>query len=258
MPGRAAAGWLPYYRQFEGMSDEEVSEGLRRASEERRRIALARVEPLDLSGTTWFEFPHPDVVSAVTYAARRGINRYGDPHAATLRSELAHRHAVEPGRVAVGNGAAELLVAAAGALLEPGGELVIPWPSYPLYPLMAKRAGGRPVPVPGRDVETILEALTGATRAVVLCNPNDPTGAYTPVAQLRELLERLPDGVAVILDEALVDYVGAEPPGRSLELLDDFPQLLIVHTFSKAYGLVRAALRIRPRRIGFREGARIA
>ncbi len=231
------SGLLGYYRQFEGMSDQEVSEELRRVADERRRKALARVEPLDLSGTTWFEFPHPDVVAAVTYAARRGINRYADPHALELRGELGRRHGLEPERVVVGNGAAELLVAAATALLGPADELLTPWPSYPLYPLMAKRAGGLPVPVPGRDPEAILEGLTGRTRLLVICNPNDPTGAYSSTPQLRELVERLPEEVTVILDEALVDFVDVEPPGASLELLDDFPRLLVVRTFSKAYGL---------------------
>jgi histidinol-phosphate aminotransferase len=230
-------GLLGYYRQFEGMSDPEISEELRGVADERRRSALARVEPLDLSGTTWFEFPHPDVVAAVTYAARRGINRYADPHALELRGELARRHGLEPERVVAGNGAAELLIAAARALLGPGDELLTPWPSYPLYPLMAKRAGGLPVPVPGRDPEALLEGLTGRTRVVVICNPNDPTGAYSSTAELRELIERLPEAVTVILDEALVDFVEAEPPAASLELLDDFPRLLVVRTFSKAYGL---------------------
>ena len=146
-------------------------------ADERRRKALERVEPLDLSGTTWHEFPHPDVVAAITYAARRGINRYADAHATPLRRELALRHGVEPDRIVVGNGAAELLVAAAHALLAPSDELVTPWPSYPLYPLMARRAGAHAVPVPGHEPEAILGAVTGDTRIVVLCNPNDPTGA---------------------------------------------------------------------------------
>jgi histidinol-phosphate aminotransferase len=72
---------------------------------------------------------------------------------------------------------------------------------------------------------------------VAVCNPNDPNGAYMPVGELRRLLERLPDHVTVLLDEALGDFVETEPLGASLELLDDFPRLLIFRTFSKAYGL---------------------
>jgi histidinol-phosphate aminotransferase len=235
-------GLLDYYRQFEAMADEEVSAELRARADERRRRALARIEPLDLSATTWHEFPHPDVVAAIVYVSRRGMNRATDPQATQLRRELGLRHALEPDRVAVGNGASELLVAVAHALLEAGDELITPWPSYPLYPLVARAAGGRAVPVAGgHDPEALLAAVTDRTRLVVLCNPNDPTGEHLDIASLRSLLERLPERVTVVLDEALGDFVDAEPPGSTLGLLDDFPRLLCVRTFSKAYGL--AAMR---------------
>ncbi len=235
-------GLLDYYRQFEGMADEEVSAQLRARAQERRRRALARIEPLDLSATTWHEFPHPDVVAAVTYAARRGINRSRDPGASELRREIGRRHGLEADRIAVGDGASQLLAAAAAALLEPGDELVTPWPSYPLYPLMARNAKARPVPVAaGHDVEALRAAVTGRTRLLVLCNPNDPTGAYLDTRRLRQLLEGLPERVTVLLDEALGEFVDDEPPGAALSLLDDFPRVLVFRTFSKAYGL--AAMR---------------
>src|SRR4051794_16527598 len=219
------------------MSDAELSAQLRATADERRRKALERVEPLDLSTTTWHEFPHPDVVAAVTYAARRGINRYADPHAGALRRELAVRHGVEPERAVVGNGASELLAATAHALLEAGDELVTPWPSYPLYPVMARRAGAQAVPVPGHDVDAILGAVSGRTRLVVLCNPNDPTGHYLTADRIDALLQRLPERVVVVVDEALRDFCAAERATASLDLLDDHPRLLLVRTFSKAYGL---------------------
>ena len=230
-------GLLDYYRQFEGVSDVEVSAELQARAQERRHRALARIDPLDLSRTTWHEFPHPDVVAAITYAARRGINRHSDPHAGELRREIGRRHGLEPERVAVGNGAAQLMASAAHALLDPGEELVTPWPSYPLYPLMTRAAGGRAVPVPGDGAEGILAAMGERSRLVALCNPNDPTGAYLETDRLRDLLGALPDQVTVLLDEALIDYVDAEPPGASLDLLDDFSRLLVFRTFSKAYGL---------------------
>jgi histidinol-phosphate aminotransferase len=230
-------GLLDYYKQFEGLSDEEVSQQLRERSEERRRRALARIDPLDLSATTWHELPHPDVVSAITFAARRGVNRASDPMALELRRELGRRHGLEPERVAVGNGASTLLRVAARLLMGADDELVTSWPSYPLYPLMARASGGRAVPVPGHDADALFAAVGERTRVVAVCNPNDPNGAYLPAAELRRLLERLPEHVTVLLDEALGDFVDAEPPGASLDLLDDFPRLLVFRTFSKAYGL---------------------
>lgn len=237
-------GLLDYYRQFAGMSDEEVSEQLREQAEERRRRALARIEALDLSRTTWHELPHPEVVAAVTHAARGALNVAPDPTAEELRRELARRSGVEPERVAAGHGAAQLLASAARALLDgPGDELLTPWPSYGLYPVMAQRAGARAVPVPGGfDAERLLAAVTPATRAIALCNPNDPTGEHLTSAALRELLDALPERVTLLLDEALADFATAEPAGATVALLDDHPRLLIFRSFSKAYGL--AGLRV--------------
>lgn len=228
-------GLLDYYRQFTGMSDQEVSTELRRRADEQRSRELARIEPLDLARTTWHEFPHPDVAAAVTFAARRSLNRVPDPGASELRRDLARRHGLEPGRVAVGDGAAALLRAAAEQLLAPGDQLVTPWPSYPLYPMLARRTGAHPVPVALFDVDALTAALGERTRLLVLCNPNDPTGAHLDVAQLDGMLGELPERVSVLLDEALVDFV--DEPGDTVGLLDDHPRLLIFRTFSKAYGL---------------------
>jgi histidinol-phosphate aminotransferase len=231
-----------HYRQFQEMTGEEISTDLREKAAARRRQALARVEAIDLSATTWPEYPPPAVVNAITYAARRGLHRYLDRHASALRSELAHRHGVPVERVVVGDGAAQLLVAAAQALLEPLDELVTPWPSYGLYPAMARRARGHAVPVPGFGAEAVLRAVNERTRLVALCNPNDPTGELIGVQELRSLLEALPERVVVLLDEALRDFVDAEERDAALVLTGDFPRLLVFRTFSKAWGL--AGLRV--------------
>jgi histidinol-phosphate aminotransferase len=189
-------GLLDYYRQFEAMPVEEVNERLREEAAERRLKALARVETLDLSQTTWMELPHARIVSAVTYAARRALNRYPHLRGTALRDELASRHETDPARVILGNGAAELLE----------------------------------------------EAQEPETRVIALANPNDPTGELTPVAELRRLLDGVPDGVAVLLDEALVEFADAQPTNASLSLLEDHPRLLIFRSFSKAWGL--AGLRV--------------
>ena len=231
-----------HYKQFEALTEEEVNAEKRLVAEERRAAALARVEPLDLSRTTWPEFPPPAVVSAITFAARRGLHRYVDRHAPELRTALAHRCDVPVGRVVLGHGAAQLLSAAAQVLLEPDDELVTPWPSYALYPLMARRARGRAVPVPGFDVDGLLAAVNPRTRIIALANPNDPTGELLRASELRRLLEALPERVVVLLDEALRDYADAEELDAALRLVDDFPRLLVFRTFSKAWGL--AGLRV--------------
>jgi histidinol-phosphate aminotransferase len=233
-------GMRDYYRQFEELSPEEVSAQLREQADERRRAALAIVEPLNLATTTWPEYPHSNVVNAITFAARRGLQRYLDRHATALRSELAHHHGVDLDRLVVGDGAAQLLAAATQTLMdEPRDELITPWPSYPLFPLMARRARAHAVPVEGFGIEPVLGAVNDRTRIVALCNPNDPTGELLAVGDLRALLEQLPERVVVLLDEALIDFVDPNVQARdaSLALLEDHPRLLVFRTFSKAWGL---------------------
>jgi len=236
-------GLLDYYRQFEGMTEEEVNQGLREQAAERRRKALTRVDTLDLSNTTWPQLPNPRIAGAITFVARRGLHRYPHLAATDLRGQLAERHGVDPERLILGNGAAELLTAATRAVLEPGQRLLARWPSYPLYPIMARRAHGRAVRVDG-GVDELLEAAAAdpEVRAVAIASPNDPTGELLPVAELQRLLEQLPSRVAVLLDEALVEFVDAQPTNASLELLERHPRLLVFRTFSKAWGL--AGLRI--------------
>jgi histidinol-phosphate aminotransferase len=239
-------GLLDYYRQFEGMPEEEVNRGLREEAAERRRKALTRVTTLDLSQTTWPELPHANIVNAITFTARAGLQRYPHLRGSQLRSELADRHDVPVGRLIVGNGAAQLLSAATRALMEPDQELLTSWPSYPLFPIMARRAHGRAVPVGGGE-EPLVDALLAAatehnTRVVALASPNDPTGELLAAAELERLLQGLPEGIAVLLDEALVDFADAQPTDASLKLLEEHPRLLVFRSFSKAWGL--AGLRV--------------
>jgi histidinol-phosphate aminotransferase len=231
-------GLLDYYKQFDAMSEEEVNAELREQAAQRKRDALAKVEPLDLSQTTWHELPNPRIANAITFVARRGMHRYPQDRGRELQEELARLHDVPSGRLILGNGAAELLGAATRALLGAGQSLITRWPSYPLYPLMARRASAEVTAVDDGGVEALLDAARKpGARAIVIASPNDPTGELTAAPQLRWLLEQIPDGVAVLLDEALVDFADAQPTDASIALLEEFPRLLVFRSFSKAWGL---------------------
>ena len=227
-------GFRDYYRQFEDLDERELNRLRRERRHEERRQALARVPDLDLSGTEWPDLPNSEIANAAIARARGLVQRYPDRHAAPIRRLLAERHGVDPERIALGNGAAELLQAAAFALLSEGDELVMPWPSYPLYPLLAAHARARPVAVERGD---LLDAVSERTRVLVLCNPNDPTGEYVHSEQVGGLLSALPAHVTVLLDEALVHFQDVEPVDACLKLVEAFPRLLVVRTFSKIYGL---------------------
>jgi len=235
-------GLLDYYRQFEGMSEEEVNRGLREEAEERRRKALTRVDTLDLSQTSWPELPNPRIVNAITFVARRGLHRYPHLRGNDLHDELAASLELDGGRLILGNGAAELLSSATRALIGPGQRLLTLWPSYPLYPIMARRAHGVATPVTGGVDELLAEAHKPGTRVIALANPNDPTGELLATAELERLLVGLPDEVAVLLDESLVEFVDEQPASDSLRLLEQHSNLLVFRSFSKAWGL--AGLRV--------------
>ena len=227
-------GFRDYYRQFDDIDEAKLNIERRARRQEEKRKALERVPDVDLSGTEWPDLPHSEIVNAAIARARGLVNRYPDRHAAGVRRLLAERHGVDPEQIALGNGAAELLQSAAFALLQPGSELLTPWPSYPLYPLLAAHAGAKPVFAAnglGKGV------ATENTRVVVICNPNDPTGSYILSEELGSLLAGLPEHVHVLLDEALVHFQDAEDEDACLRLVDAFPRLLVVRTFSKIYGL---------------------
>ncbi len=229
-------GLLDHYKQFEEMDPDEVSAQLKAEADERRRKALATVDKLDLSSTTWPEYPPSSVVGAITYMAQRGLHNYMEP-AGELRAEIAHRHGLAAERIVIGDGASQLLVSATQNLLHKDDELITPWPSYQLYPVMAREAGGEVVTVASHSVEAILDAVTKKTRIIALCNPNDPSGELIGADQLSQLLEALPERVAVVLDEALRDFVTAEPLDATIGLCERYPRLLIFRSFSKAWGL---------------------
>ena len=122
-----------------------------------------------------------------------------------------------------------------------GGEVVVPRPSQPLYAALATRAGSQVVepgmPDDGPDVDALARSVGDRTRVLVLCNPNDPTGAYVPSERLGELLSRLPEHVHVLLDESYVQFQDVEPEDACMSLVEAFPRLLVVRSFSRIYGL---------------------
>ena len=147
----------------------------------------------------------------------------------------------------MGNGSCEILLAAAEALLEPWSEIVYAWPSFSMYPHLAATTDAREVTVPladgyVHDLDAMAAAVTEQTRLMLVCNPNNPTGTHLPSGAIGALLERVPPRVLVILDEAYIEFQTVEDPDASLDLLRRFDNLVILRTFSKAYGL--AGLRV--------------
>jgi histidinol-phosphate aminotransferase len=190
--------------------------------------------------------PLPGVVEAMHTAT--AVNRYPDASAPRLRARIAERFAVQPDAVHVSAGSVSILQQLALAATAPGDELVFAWRSFEGYPWMTVVAGSIPIAVPLRDdgrhdLEAMAEAVTARTRLIVVCSPNNPTGGIVTRAEFESFLDRVPDDLLVVLDEAYAEFV-TDPEavdGRGV-IASGRRNVVVLRTFSKAYGL--AGLRV--------------
>lgn len=185
--------------------------------------------------------PLPGVAEAVENAMS-SLNRYPVPTNPRLRARLSERYGVSPAQIAIGNGSCDILLAAGEALLEPAAEFVYAWPSFSVYPHLAAASGAtaRRVPLDSRgnhDLQAMLAEITAATRLLIICNPNNPTGTALPFSDVEDFLSQVPPYVCVIVDEAYCEFSQLGDPDASIDLLDDHPNLMLLRTFSKVHGL---------------------
>jgi len=191
--------------------------------------------------------PLPEVVEAAA-AVLGGANRYPDPSYSPLRRALSARYGIPADRIALGNGSCDVLLAAGEALLEPGAEVVYSWPAFSVYPHLAAASGARAIEVPldsedRHDLDAMLAEITVATRLVLVCNPNNPTSTALALEPIEAFLDQIPRHVCVILDEAYCEFaLCLGDTYASVELLRRYPNLVLLRTFSKVYGL--AGLRV--------------
>lgn len=164
---------------------------------------------------------------------------YPDGNASNLRKKTASFLGVNENQLIFTNGTDELIQIISRALLEPGKNAVMATPSFPQYKHNAVIEGAevREVAVVNgnHDLNKMLSVIDGNTAVVWVCSPNNPTGSYVPENELRDFLEKVPSDVLAVVDEAYYEYV--DEPYDSLTLLDEFPNLIIMRTFSKIYGL---------------------
>jgi histidinol-phosphate aminotransferase len=185
--------------------------------------------------------PLPAVLEAIQ-GALPTLNRYPDPTNSLLRERLSERYGVPVSRIAIGNGSCDILLAAGETLLEPGAELVYAWPSFSVYPHLSAASGASAITVAldqedCHDLEAMLREITVATRLVIVCNPNNPTSTALPLADIAGFVAEVPKHVCVIVDEAYCEFNLLEDPDASVELLAHHPNLVLLRTFSKVYGL---------------------
>src|SRR3954468_12657745 len=206
--------------------------------------AAAYALPEDVALLASNESPEPPIpaVVAALQEILTGVNRYPDPTNSKLRGALSDRYGVPASRIAVGNGSCDILLAAGEALLEPGAEVVYAWPSFSVYPHISAATGATAIQVAlndrqEHDLDAMLAEITAATRLVIVCNPNNPTSTALPLEDIAAFVAQVPRHVCVLLDEAYCEYNTLDDPDSSLDLLRKHPNLVLLRTFSRVYGL---------------------
>ncbi|MFG3113143.1 histidinol-phosphate transaminase [Streptomyces sp. NPDC048197] len=190
--------------------------------------------------------PLPGVLASAVTAAG-SFNRYPDMACTGLMAELADRFSVPVEHLATGTGsvgvAQQLIQSTAG----PGDEVIYAWRSFEAYPIITQVSGATSVQVPltsgeVHDLDAMLAAITDRTRLIFVCNPNNPTGTVVRRAELESFLDRVPGNVLVVLDEAYREFIRDAEVPDGIEIYRDRPNVCVLRTFSKAYGL--AGLRV--------------
>lgn len=189
--------------------------------------------------------PLPGVIEAVMAAG--AFNRYPDASALALREELAARHGVSADEIHIGSGSVALLSQFIAAAAGPGTTVVYPWRSFEAYPGLVTVAGATSVQVPNHadgshDLAALAAAVDDRTRVVLVCSPNNPTSTIVTADAFEEFMAAVPSDVLVLLDEAYAEFVTDPGAVRGLSLVGRYPNLVVLRTFSKAYGL--AGLRV--------------
>ncbi|MDO4260338.1 MAG: histidinol-phosphate transaminase [Actinomycetaceae bacterium] len=191
--------------------------------------------------------PPSSMVVEAAVKATATAHRYPDLTCAPLREALARRYGVEDSQICVGAGSSSILVATLLALCEPGAEVIFPWRSFESYPIAVPATHGIPVPIPihedgAHNISGMLDAITPRTAAMIVCSPNNPTGAALPLAEVRRIANEIPPHILLIVDEAYGEFVTDENVSTAIPLIADHPNILVMRTFSKAYAL--AGLRV--------------
>ncbi|MEU2211120.1 histidinol-phosphate transaminase [Streptomyces hygroscopicus] len=195
------------------------------------------------------ENPYPPLAGVLETAAdaAASLNRYPDLACTELIAELAGRFDVPLEHLATGTGSVGVAQQLVQSTAGPGDEVIYAWRSFEAYPIITQIAGATSVRVPltdaeEHDLEAMADAITDRTRLIFVCNPNNPTSTVVRRAELERFLDRVPSDVLVVLDEAYIEFIRDERVPNGIDLYRDRPNVCVLRTFSKAYGL--AGLRV--------------
>ncbi|NOY69398.1 MAG: histidinol-phosphate transaminase [Deltaproteobacteria bacterium] len=189
--------------------------------------------------------PSPMAVKALTDSLSK-LNRYPDGSGYYLKKKISKKLNIVPDSVVLGSGSDEIIGMLARAFLTPEDEVLMISPSFLMYEIMTRISGARPVFVPLNgldiDLDAMADAVTPSTRMIFITNPNNPTGAMVKHDRLKSFLDRVPQDIILVIDEAYIEFVRDKSCANGLFLCTGDRPVVVLRTFSKAYGL--AGLRI--------------
>lgn len=187
--------------------------------------------------------PSPKAVQAMMDVIS-GANTYPDPMASDLGEDLADYYGVEPANVVCGNGSSAILEAICKAFLNPGDEVIYCMPTFQIYDMFTKEMDAVPVVLPldadlKFDLKAMAAAITGKTKLIMICNPNNPTASYLGTKELTDFIKSLPEHVICVVDEAYIEFATDPDCATMIPLIHDH-KVVVVRTFSKIWGLAGA------------------
>lgn len=190
----------------------------------------------------------PRVLQALREVTPQDLAVYPSARTDQLRQALARKHQVDPESIVMTNGLDEMILLLARTFIEEGDEVLGHTPTFPEIYSQARVDGGTPVMIPDKgqniDWDGMLQGISSRTKMIYLCNPNNPTGRLLPLEEIRDFLEHVPEDVLVVIDEAYMEYTQDPQSSTALPLVEEYPQVAVMRTFSKAYGVANA-------RVGF-------
>ncbi|MEO8164849.1 MAG: aminotransferase class I/II-fold pyridoxal phosphate-dependent enzyme, partial [Betaproteobacteria bacterium] len=214
-------------------------------SELARELGLAEESIVKLASNENPRGASPKAMAAMRIAVEQ-TGRYPDGNGFALKSALAKRHALSTDRIVLGNGSNDVLEMAARAFLGPGSSAVYSEHAFAVYPLATQATGSTGIVVParayGHDLDAMSKAIRADTRVIFVANPNNPTGTWLPPKAVYAFLTAIPGNVLIVLDEAYNEYLEPDQRSHAVQWSQEFPNLVVSRTFSKAYGL--AGLRV--------------
>ncbi len=233
LPLNPALQTLPVYQP--GRPIEEVA----------RELGLPAQDIIKLASNENPLGPSPSALAAMEKALQQ-LHLYPDGNAFYLKRKLADKLGVEPGNIILGNGSNEIIEFVGHALMAPGTDVIVSQYCFAIYPIIARMFGANLITVPardhGHDLPAMLNAITPQTRVIFVANPNNPTGTIAPREEIVELINQVPPHILLVLDEAYIEFLDDAVDLVPLIRHGLKPNLLLMRTFSKIYGL--AGLRL--------------